>query len=78
MEERGGSELALFPTAVDAEGVMHSNTGFWRLSAILSRYQERCSENNFTDWMLLSNKITQRHPQPSKDLMLKMLLIKIS
>ena len=53
---RGGSDLALFPTAVDAEGVMHSNTAFGDYPQYYPGIREDAVDNNFTGWMLLSNK----------------------
>jgi hypothetical protein len=53
---RGGSDLALFPTAVDAEGVMHSNTAFGDYPQYYPGIRENAVDNNFTGWMLLSNK----------------------
>jgi hypothetical protein len=53
---RGGSEIALFPTAVDGEGVMHSNTAFGDYPQYYPGVKENPVDNNFTGWMLLSNK----------------------
>ena len=53
---RGTGELALFPTAVDAEGVMHSNTEFGDYPQYYPGIKENAVDNNFTGWMLLSNK----------------------
>ena len=53
---RGGGELALFPTAVDAEGVMHSNTAFGDYPQYYPGIKKDAVDNNFTGWMLLSNK----------------------
>ena len=53
---RGSSELALFPTAVDAQGVMHSNTAFGDYPQYFPGVKENAVENNFTKWMLLSYK----------------------
>jgi len=53
---RGGSELALFPTAIDAEGVMHSNTAFGDYPQYYPGIKKNAVDNNFTGWMLLSNK----------------------
>ena len=53
---RGSSELALFPTAVDADGVMHANTAFGDYPQYLPGVKENAVENNFTRWMLLSAK----------------------
>jgi hypothetical protein len=51
---RGGSEMAVFPTAVDAEGVMHSNTAFGDYPQYYPGVKEEAVKNNFTGWMLLS------------------------
>jgi xylan 1,4-beta-xylosidase len=53
---RGGSELALFPTAVDAQGVMHSNTAFGDYPQYYPGIKENAVESNFTKWLLLSFK----------------------
>jgi len=53
---RGGGETVLFPTAVDAEGVMHSNTAFGDYPQYYPGIRENAVDNNFTGWMLLSNK----------------------
>ena len=56
MEEEVVVRLALFPTAVDAEGVMHSNTAFGDYPQYYPGIRENAVDNNFTGWMLLSNK----------------------
>jgi xylan 1,4-beta-xylosidase len=53
---RGGGEIVLFPTAIDAEGVMHSNTAFGDYPQYYPGVRENAVENNFTGWMLLSHK----------------------
>ena len=53
---RGGSELALFPTAVDAQGIMHSNTAFGDYPQFYPGIKKSPVDNNFSGWMLLSNK----------------------
>jgi hypothetical protein len=53
---RGGSELALFPTAVDAQGIMHSNTAFGDYPQFYPGIKKSLVNNNFSGWMLLSNK----------------------
>ncbi len=53
---RGGAEMSLFPTAVDAEGVMHSNTAFGDYPQYYPGVKEDAVDNNFTGWMLLSQK----------------------
>ncbi|MEJ2649003.1 MAG: family 43 glycosylhydrolase, partial [Sedimentisphaerales bacterium] len=51
---RGSSELALFPTAVDDQGVMHSNTAFGDYPQYYPGIKANAVDNNFTQWMLLS------------------------
>ncbi len=53
---RGGSEIVLFPTAVDADGVMHSNTAFGDYPQYYPGVKEDAVKNNFAGWMLLSHK----------------------
>jgi hypothetical protein len=53
---RGSGELAMFPTAVDAQGVMHSNTAFGDYPQYYPGIKENNLDENFTGWMLLSNK----------------------
>ncbi|NLA49926.1 MAG: family 43 glycosylhydrolase [Bacteroidales bacterium] len=53
---RGGGEIVLFPTAVDADGVMHSNTAFGDYPQYYPGIMKNAVNNNFTGWMLLSNK----------------------
>jgi xylan 1,4-beta-xylosidase len=53
---RGSSDLSLFPTSVDAEGVMHSNTAFGDYPQYHPGIKKDPINNNFTNWMLLSNK----------------------
>jgi xylan 1,4-beta-xylosidase len=53
---RGGSELALFPTAVDTQGIMHSNTAFGDYPQFYPGIKKGPVNNNFSGWMLLSNK----------------------
>lgn len=53
---RGGAEMSLFPTAIDAEGVMHSNTAFGDYPQYYPGIKENAVDNNFTGWMLLSQK----------------------
>lgn len=53
---RGSGELAMFPTAVDAQGVMHSNTAFGDYPQYFPGVKENAVDNGFTGWMLLSNK----------------------
>jgi xylan 1,4-beta-xylosidase len=48
------AELALFPTAVDADGVMHSNTEFGDYPQYYPGVKKNAVDNNFTGWMLLS------------------------
>ncbi len=53
---RGGAEIAMFPTAVDAQGVMYSNTAFGDYPTYYPGVVEDAVNNGFTGWMLLSNK----------------------
>ncbi|MBN2012029.1 family 43 glycosylhydrolase [candidate division KSB1 bacterium] len=53
---RGSADIALFPTAVDAEGFMHSNTEFGDFPQYYPGLKENAVDNNFTGWMLLSRK----------------------
>ena len=53
---RGGGEIVLFPTAVDADGVMHANTAFGDYPQYHPGIRENAVENNFAGWMLLSHK----------------------
>lgn len=51
-----GGEIVLFPTAVDAEGVMYSNTAFGDYPQYHPGIKENAVDNNFTGWTLLSLK----------------------
>jgi xylan 1,4-beta-xylosidase len=53
---RGGGEIVLFPSDVDSEGVMHSNTAFGDYPQYYPGIREKAVDNNFTGWMLLSHK----------------------
>jgi xylan 1,4-beta-xylosidase len=53
---RGGGEIVLFPTAVDADGVMHSNTAFGDYPQYYPGIRENAVDDNFAGWMLLSHK----------------------
>jgi xylan 1,4-beta-xylosidase len=53
---RGGGEIALYPTAVDAEGVMHSNTSFGDYPQYYPGIRENAVADNHPGWMLLSHK----------------------
>ncbi len=53
---RGNSELALFPTAVNPEGIMYSNTAFGDYPQYLPGVKQDAVDHNFTGWMLLSHK----------------------
>jgi hypothetical protein len=53
---RGSSQLVLFPTAVDAEGVIHSNTAFGDYPQYYPGIIEDAVKSNFTGWLLLSHK----------------------
>ncbi|MBN2863908.1 MAG: family 43 glycosylhydrolase [Bacteroidales bacterium] len=54
--QRGSGEIVLFPTAVDAEGIMHSNTAFGDYPQYYPGIRENAVDNNFTGWMLLSDR----------------------
>ena len=51
-----GSELAIFPTAVDNEGVMHSNVEFGDYPQYWPGTRTDAVDNNWTGWKLLSHK----------------------
>ena len=53
---RGGGEIVLSPTAIDADGVMHANTAFGDYPQYHPGIRENAVDNNFTGWMLLSHK----------------------
>ncbi|MGQ9619412.1 MAG: discoidin domain-containing protein [Bacteroidales bacterium] len=53
---RGGSTIAIFPTAVDKDGVMFSNTAFSDYPQYYPGIKKDAVRNNFTGWMLLSHK----------------------
>ncbi len=53
---RGGGEMVIFPSNVDAEGVMYSNTAFGDYPQYYPGIKENAVDNNFTGWMLLSHK----------------------
>ena len=50
----GGAELAIYPTAVDEDGVMHSNTAFGDYPQYYPGIRTDDVESNFAGWMLLS------------------------
>ena len=50
-----GSELAIYPTAVDKDGVMHSNYSFGDYPQYYPGIKKNVTENNYTGWRLLSN-----------------------
>lgn len=50
----GGAEIAMYPTAVDEDGVMHSNTAFGDYPQYYPGVKADAVNNNFTGWMLLS------------------------
>ncbi|MCQ2145612.1 MAG: family 43 glycosylhydrolase [Bacteroidales bacterium] len=50
-----GSELAIYPTAVDAEGVMYSNTALGDYPQFYPDMRPSDGVDNYADWMLLSN-----------------------
>lgn len=49
-----GSELAIYPTAVDADGVMYSNTAYGDYPQYYPEYRRVGGTENYTDWKLLS------------------------
>ena len=49
-----GSELAIYPTAVDAEGVMYSNTALGDYPQFYPDTRTGKGADNYADWMLLS------------------------
>lgn len=53
---RGGGEIVLYPSDIDADGVVHSNTAFGDYPMYYPGVKENAVENAFTGWMLLSNK----------------------
>ncbi len=53
---RGGSTIAVFPTAVDEDGVIYSNTAFSDYPQFYPGIKKDAVKNNFTGWMILSHK----------------------
>ena len=53
---RGGAEISLFPSAIDADGVLHSNTAFGDYPQYYPGIKKDAVDDNFTGWMLLSQK----------------------
>lgn len=53
---RGSGEIVLYPTDVDADGVMHSNTAFGDYPMYYPGVEPDAINNGFTGWMLLSHK----------------------
>lgn len=53
---RGSGEIVLYPTDVDADGVMHSNTAFGDYPMYYPGVKPDAVNNAFTGWMLLSRK----------------------
>lgn len=51
-----GSELAIYPTAVDKDGVMHSNVSLGDYPQYYPGIRKDAVTNNYTDWKLLSYK----------------------
>lgn len=49
-----GSELAIYPTAVDEDGVMHSNYAFGDYPQYYPGMKKDVTKNNYTGWKLLS------------------------
>jgi hypothetical protein len=53
---RGGGEIVLYPSAIDADGVVYSNTAFGDYPMYYPGVKENAVKNGFAGWMLLSNK----------------------
>ncbi len=53
---RGGQEIVLFPSAIDKDGVMYSNTAFGDYPTYYPGVVPDAVNNGFAGWMLLSNK----------------------
>lgn len=51
-----GSELAIYPTAVDEDGVMYSNTAYGDYPQFYPADRKVGGVDNYTDWKLLSYK----------------------
>ena len=51
-----GSELAIYPTAVDEQGVMYSNTAYGDYPQYYANNRKVGGVDNYTDWKLLSVK----------------------
>ena len=51
-----GSELAIYPTAVDEQGVMYSNTAYGDYPQYYANHRKVGGVDNYTDWKLLSVK----------------------
>lgn len=51
-----GSELAIYPTAVDEDGVMYSNTAYGDYPQYYAQHRKVGGTDNYTDWKLLSVK----------------------
>jgi len=51
-----GSELAIYPTAVDEDGVMYSNTAYGDYPQYFPADRKVGGVDNYTDWKLLSYK----------------------
>ena len=51
-----GSELAIYPTAVDEQGVMYSNTAYGDYPQYYAANRKVGGVDNYTDWKLLSVK----------------------
>ena len=49
-----GSELAIYPTGVDKDGVMHSNYAFGDYPQYYPGMKKDVTKNNYTGWKLLS------------------------
>ncbi len=55
-ENGRGSELAIFPTAVDKDGVMYSDTAYGDYPQYFPNDRKVGGADNYTDWKLLSYK----------------------
>lgn len=52
----GGAELAMYPTAIDSDGIMHSNTAFGDYPQYYPGIKKDAVDNNSAKWLLLSQK----------------------
>jgi hypothetical protein len=70
--------LALFPTAVDAQGIMHSNTAFGDYPQFYPGIKKSLVNNNFSGWMLYPTRNMLKHHPHWKASSQKMPQMKIS